>query len=412
MPKLTKRVIEARQAGPARYDIWDSELRGFGLRVETSGTKTFIIRYRADGGGRSAPRRFMTVGRYATLSIDQARARARQLLGAAQTGADPARERSNKRKEMTVAELLTFYAKDGTSHLKPLTRKCTLARLANHVLPELGTKKISDVTTGDVVRMAAHIAAGKTCKDVKTGYRTRVIVRGGEGAAAKSVRDLSAVFSFAKSHRLVVENPCDKARKRADASRDTFLTIEQLHGLGCALDQLAGEGANRSAICIIRLLALTGCRRNEIAGLTWDEVDLDHACLRLGNTKTGKSVRPLGAPAIDILNELQIAQSTQKSKWVFPATSGSSHLQGIKRIWPRALLLAGLSGVTLHTLRHTFASHAASNGESLPMIGALLGHSNARSTSRYAHIANDPKAAAVKRHSQRIDAAMRGVDSV
>jgi integrase len=188
-----------------------------------------------------------------------------------------------------------------------------------------------------------------------------------------------------------------------------FLTYEQLRRLGRALDQLRFEGANPAAIYIIRLLALTGCRRNEIAGLTWDEVDFDHDCLRLTSSKTGKSFRPLGTAAIEILQSLKAGQAEHVGKWVFPAASGSSHFQGVKRIWSRALKLAELTGVTLHTLRHTFASHAVSNGESLPMIGAFLGHSNARSTSRYAHIAYNPMTAAVDRHSRHIDNAMRGV---
>lgn len=404
--KLTKRVVDGAEPKAARYDLWDSDLPGFGLRVEVSGTKTFIIRYRANGGGRTAPRRFMTVGRYGTLNMEEARARAKALLGAAAKGDDPAGDHSTKRKELTVAQLIEIYADEGTAHLKPLTRKFTLARLQHHILPTLGTKKVTEIGPADVERMIRAVTAGKTAKDEKTGPRARVIVKGGRGAAAKVVRDLSAVFAFAKRHRIVTENPCESAKKPTDAKRESFLSVDELRRLGEALDQVAEEGANRMAVDIIRLLALTGCRRNEIAGLRWSEVDFDHACLRLADTKTGKSVRPLGAPALELLRTLPRYEDTD---FVFPASSGSSHFQGLKRVWKRVHELAGLPPtVTPHTLRHTLASEAVSHGETLPLTGALLGHANARTTHRYAHIAQDPAKQAADRVAQRIANAMSG----
>jgi integrase len=403
--KLTKRVVDAAEPKAKPYDLWDGELSGFGLRVGTSGTKTFIIRYRANGGGRNAPRRFMVVGRHGTLSADQARTNARKLLASATSGADPAAERSNKRKEMTIAELLERYAHEGTDNLKPLTKTYTLARLRNHVLPLLGSRKVTEITTGDVEGMGRAIANGKTRKDEKVGVRARVIVRGGGGAAAKVVRDLSAVFTFAKRHNIVTTNPCEGAHRRADDARDVFLSDEQLGRLGSALEQVAADGANAMAVNIIRLLAVTGCRRNEIAGLRWSEVDFDHACLRLADSKTGKSTRQLGESALAVLHSLT---HSDDSEYVFPASTGTSHYQGIKRVWKRVCEIAELSNVTLHTLRHTLASSAVSNGETLAMTGALLGHSNARSTSRYAHIAHNPAKQAMDRVSKHVDDAMRG----
>ena len=403
--KLTKRVVDAAMTKPKPYDLWDGELSGFGLRVGASGTKTFIIRYRANGGGRSAPRRFMVVGRYGTLSADEARTSARKLLASATSGADPAAQRSVKRKEMTIAELLERYAAEGTDNLKPLTKTYTLARLRNHVLPLLGTRKVTEITTGDVEGMGRAIATGKTKKDEKTGIRARVIVTGGGGAAAKVVRDLSAVFNFAKRHNIVTANPCEGAHRRADDARDVFLSDEQLQRLGSALDRVASEGANVMAVNIMRLLALTGCRRNEIAGLRWAEVDFEHACLRLADSKTGKSIRQLGETALVLLQSLT---RSADSEFVFPATTGMSHFQGMKRVWKRVCEVAELSNVTLHTLRHTLASSAVSNGETLAMTGALLGHSNARSTSRYAHVAHNPAKQAMNRVDKRIGDAMRG----
>jgi integrase len=262
--------------------------------------------------------------------------------------------------------------------------------------------------------MAAQIATGRTQADTKRGHRARCIVRGGHGAAAKVVRDLSAMFSFAQSHRLLAQNACVGVRKRSDGSKERYLTVDELGRLGTALGKALANGANPMAVHIIRLLALTGCRRNEIAGLRWVEVDFENECLRLAQTKTGKSVRPLGHAAMQLL--LAVRQERRDNSidaaWVFPATSGTSHFQGLKRVWHSVMQLAGLNDCTPHTLRHTLASQAASNGESLPMIGALLGHKHARSTSRYAHIARSPSKDAMDRHTSRIHGAMQGADSL
>lgn len=403
--KLTKRVVDAAKPKEARYDLWDSELPGFGLRVEKSGTKTFIIRYRANGGGRTAPRRFMTVGRYPTLCMEDARKRAKELLGAAAKGDDPAGDRSAKRKELTVAQLIDIYADEGTSHLKPLTRKFTLARLQHHIIPTLGTKKVTEVGPADVERMIRAVTNGKTAKDEKVGPRARVIVKGGRGAAAKVVRDLSAVFAFAMRHRIVAENPCESAKKPTDNKRERFLSADELSKIGTALETAAAEGANRMAVDIIRLLAFTACRRDEICGLRWSEVEFENKRLHLVETKTGKSVRPLGEPALELLRTLPHYDGTD---YVFPATSGASHFQGMKRVWKRVRELSGLTDVVPHTLRHTFASDAVSHGETLALTGALLGHTNARTTDRYAHIAQDPAQQAADRTSRRIANAMSG----
>jgi hypothetical protein len=199
--RLTKRIADASAAREDRYHLWDVALPGFGLRVEKSGTKTFIVRYRADGGGRSASRRFITIGRFGTLTVDQARRRAKSLLGAAAVGEDPAAERDAKRRELTVSALADLYEEEGCfiqcgvrqgRPMKPRTKAYMIARLRHHVIPLLGHKRVTEVDAGQVERFVRDVALGKTAKDQKTGPRVRIIVRGGEGAARKVVRDLSA----------------------------------------------------------------------------------------------------------------------------------------------------------------------------------------------------------------------------
>lgn len=391
--KLTMRTVDDAASRGGDQIIWDSELAGFGLRIRSGGSKTFIAQYRT-GGGRTGTNRRFTIGRYGVLTVDEARAEAKRVLGAVAHGRDPAGDRQAKRREMTVAQLVELYAEKGTDHLKERNRRWMLARLRHHVVPLLGRKKISEVRVADVEQFMRDVKAGKTAKDEKTGPRVRVIVKGGAGAAVKGVRDLSAIFTFAVRQELLGANPCAPVKKPADGKRDRFLTLEEVKRLGAALDTLEAEGASPKAVAIMRLWALTGCRRDEIAGLRWSEVDFDHACLRLSDTKTGRSVRPLAGAALALLQALPREPS---AGFVFPSEDASTFYQGTKRFWPKVVARAGLPGVTPHTLRHTIGSAAVSSGETLAMTGALLGHANARSTSIYAHMQQDPARRAADR---------------
>ena len=391
--KLTKRVVDGIIPSARDQFIWDSDVSGFGLRVRHGGSKTFIAQYRA-GGGRGGTSRRFTIGRYGVLTVDEARAEAKRVLGSVAQGHDPSGSRQVKRREMTVANLIGHYGNKGTDHLKDRNRRWMMARLRHHVVPLLGRKKVSDVRPSDVEHFMRDVKAGKTAKDEKSGSGTRVIVKGGAGAAIKGVRDLSAVFTFAVRHEIMASNPCARVKKPADGKRMRFLTLDEVARLGAALDSLEAEGASPKAIAIMRLWALTGCRRDEIAGLKWSEIDFDHACLRLSDTKTGRSVRPLASAALALL--LSVPREPG-GIFVFPSEDGSTFYQGTKRFWPMVVARAGLPGVTPHTLRHTIGSAAVSSGETLAMTGALLGHANARSTSIYAHMQQEPARRAADR---------------
>jgi integrase len=412
--KLTKRVVDASNQRGRRYEVWDSELPGFGLRVEPSGKKAFFVRYRV-GGGRGATRRNMMIGGYGTVTPEQARIEARKLLGQAANGQDPADVRSARRREMTIADLLNLYEQKGCviqrgfrqgQPMKPMTKRQTLKRLRNHAEPLIGRKKLSDVRARDIEQFARDVAAGKTNKDEKGGKRSRIIVRGGEGAARKVVRDLSAVFTFAQRQELLQENPCAHAAvNKIDNKRKKYLTLADIQRLGAALNQLEAKGANPKATNIARLWALTGFRRNEAAGLKRAEVDFRRGGVRLMDSKEGESIRPLGAPALALLQSLPV---DEKSPYFFPAERGKGFYVGTKRIWPEAVKLAGLSGVTPHTLRHTLGSTAVSAGESLKMTGAILGHATSAATEVYAHLQHDPSKSAADRVSETISAALKG----
>jgi integrase len=204
----------------------------------------------------------------------------------------------------------------------------------------------------------------------------------------------------------MTDNPCEVAAvNKTDNQNSGYLSLDQVRKLGAALDELAADGVNPKALNIARLWALTGCRRNEIAELKWSEIDFERGCLVLGDTKTGLSIRPLGAPALALL---RVIPRSEHSEYVFPAERGSGFYQGTKRVWPVVIKRAGLVGITPHTLRHTLGSVAVSGGETLPMTGAILGHANMRSTQIYAHLQADPAARATERVVRSVAAALDG----
>jgi integrase len=413
--RLTKRVVDASEPRDIRYIVWDNELNGFGLRVETSGSKTFVVRYRGDGGGRNAPQRFVTIGRFGNLTVDEARKQAKVVLGGVAVGEDPADERRVKRTEMKIAGLIDLYEEEGCfiqrgkrqgAPMKALTKKYTVSRLRHHVLPLLGHKRVNDVGVSDIERFFRDVAAGKSASDSKIGVRKRIIVRGGDGAARKVFRDLSAVFSFACRRGIATDNPCEKAVvQKTDNQRTRFLTLDEVRALGAACDALQADGVNAKALNITRLWALTGCRRHEIAELKWHEIDFERGLLILDDTKTGKSVRPLADAAVRLLKRID---RQEDSDFVFPADRGEGHFQGTKTIWPKIVKKAGLVGVTPHTLRHTMGATATSSGEALALTGAILGHANMRSTMIYAHVQHDPSRRAANRVGKTIAAALAG----
>lgn len=413
--KLTKRTVDALAPREAAYMVYDTELKGFAVRVASSGAKTWQVEYRPFPGGRGVAKRRMALGATTALTPDEARRKARDVLSAAAQGADPSRDRGELRRELRMAGLVDLYEKEGCyvlrgkrqgEPMKPTTKAYTMARLRHHVVPLLGSKRVSEIAPADIERMVREIAAGKTAKDEKAGPRKRIIVRGGAGAGRKVARDLSALFTFAIRKGLRTDNPCEVAAiRKTDNRRTRYLSLDEVERLGKALENLSADGVNPKALDIVRLWALTGARRTEIAGLKWSEIDFEHSCLRLSDSKTGASVRPLAAPALALLAALPRESGTP---YVFPATSGDGHFQGAKRIWPRVVKLANLPGVTPHTLRHTLGSSAVSVGETLVMTGAILGHSEARSTSIYAHVQQDPAARAAARAVEPIAAALSG----
>ena len=391
--KITKRTVDAATSEDGW--IWDTEVKGFGLRVRADDNKVYLIEYRPGGGGRAAPKRRFTIGRHGSpWTPETARVEAKRILGLVADGGDPAADKSSDRKSMTVADLCDLYLAEGCATKKPTTLYTDKGRITRHIKPLLGRKKAKDVTRSDIQRFMQDVAVGKTACDEKTGIHGRAIVEGGKGTSTRTVGLLGGIFTFAVDRGICTANPMHGVKRYKDHKNERFLSTKELGSLGLGLSVMEEVGVISPIMAgAVRLLLLTGCRKSEVLSLKWDYVDVERGYLRLPDSKTGEKVVALGSPALRVLTDLP-----QISEWVFPATTGEGHCVGLPRAWEAVREWCGLEDVRLHDLRHSFASVGAVGGDSLLVIGALLGHQDAKTTSRYAHLADDP----VKRAADRI----------
>jgi len=402
--RITKRTVDALQTTGKEYVHWDGELTGFGVRVRATGAKSFVAVYRI--GGRNSPQRRVTIGAVGKIEAEKAREEARTIIMQAELGQDRAAEKAKVRAELTFDKVCDLYLKEGCETKKASTIATDKGRVERHIKPLLGKKRIGEITRADVEKFMRDVASGKTAVDEKTKKRGRAIVEGGKGTATRTVGLLGGIMSFAVSRQMRADNPVWGVKRYPDKKGETFLSPSDLAKLGAALVAAEEAGANPSATAIIRLLAITGARKSEIATLKWSEVDVERGYLRLGDSKTGAKVIPIGAPAREVLAALPVMEG---SPYVFPSATGDSHFQGVEKIWRNVRASAGFPTLRLHDLRHSFASAGLARGDALPVIGAILGHADVKTTSRYAHLADDPVKLAADAISQTVAAALSGV---
>ena len=398
--RITKRTIDALQPQDRDYVRWDGVLTGFGVRVRTGGSKSFVAAYRL--GGRNTPWRRVTIGAVGTITVEVARKEAERIIASARLGQDHAAQKAKKRAEMTVGEVCDLYLAEGCETKKASTLATDRGRIERHIKPLLGKRLIGEVARAEIEKFMRDVANGKTATDVKTGVHGRAIVEGGKGTATRTIGLIGGIFSFAVSRHLRADNPVRGVKRYPDKKSETFLTPAELSRLGEALSAAEASGANPAAVAIIRLLAFTGARKSEISALRWSEVDLERGYIRLGDSKTGAKVFPIGAPAIEVLAGLPCIEG---ASFVFPATSGTASFQGADKVWRKVRAAAGFPKLRIHDLRHSFASAGLARGDALPVIGAILGHADVKTTSRYAHLADDPIKKAADEISRTVHAA-------
>jgi integrase len=408
MTRLTKRVVDAAEPDPlGDVFVWDGELPGFGLRVRPGGTKTYVLQYRT-----TSRQRRMTIGRVGPVTPDEARKAALKLLARVAQGGDPSGERANERRAVTVKALCQKYLTDAERGLvigrkgnakKRSTLVSDRGRIIRHIEPLLGNRRVADLTSADIVRFVRDVSSGKTATVEKTVPHGKAVVRGGAGTAARTVGLLGGILSYAVAEGIIGLNPVHGVKRPADKIRNVRLAASDYVKLGSALNELAERSPK--AVKAIWLLALTGCRRGEIERLKWSEIDLKGKCLRLADSKEGASVRPLGSAALELLQRLTLSDDVE---FVFPGSKGNAPYVGLPKVWKRVAEGAGLTKVTPHTLRHSFASVANDLGFTEPTIAAVIGHASGSVTARYVHHLDAALIAAADRISRSIYRMMKG----
>jgi integrase len=314
----------------------------------------------------------MNIGKWGVLTPDAARSAARQALAQVDLGMDPLSEKQAARRAITVAELSIRFEEVHivlNPRLKASTGREYRHALKRYILPALGKLKVVEVTRADVARLHSSMADKPT-------------------QANRTVEVVSKMFNLAEEwgHRPEGTNPKKGITKYPERKRERFLSAAELRRVGEVLEEMASERVEMpSAIAAVRLLMLTGCRLNEILTLQWQDVHLRAGELRLPDSKTGAKVVQIGAAALDVLQRLPRVAGNQ---WVLPGKLEGGRLTDLQPFWQRVRARAGLNGVRIHDLRHTFASVAAAQGKSLPMIGRMLGHRQIQTTARYAHLAS------------------------
>jgi integrase len=408
--RITKRVVDSLKIKPSEYAVWDAKMPGFGVRVRPTGAMSYVVVYRA-GSGRGAPYRRYTIGAVGKITPEKARLRAKGILGAVAHGKDPAGEKIGERGTPTVAELAERFM---TEHIEP-KRKPGTATFYRDILdrivkPELGTTKTDKVTRSAIAKVHGKLSA--------TPFQ-----------ANRMLAVVGSMYAFAARIGAVPEgtNPARKIDKFVEHRRERFLTGEELERLGAAIREAETKGVpwevdetgpkakhlpkakNRYtkigpfAAAALRLLLFTGCRLREILHLKWENVDTERGLLFLADSKTGKKTVVLNAPALAVLTGLDRVGS-----YVVPGDDPEKSRADLKGPWEAVSKLAGLEGVRLHDLRHTYASFGAGSGLGLPIIGKLLGHTQASTTQRYAHLDNDPLRRASEHIGGAIAAALDG----
>ena len=384
--KITKRAVDALRpkANGSEAMIWDTEVKGFGVRAQRGGSKSYLVHYRA-GTGRGAPLRKVTIGKHGSpWTPEKARSEAKRLLGMVEGGADPAGDKLARKEAPTVADLAARFIAEHAEAKRKASTAAEYRRLLDRIiLPAFGKRKVADVTRQDVAKLHHGLR--------ETPYQ-----------ANRLLAVLGKMFNLAERWGLRPDgsNPCRHVERFGERKRERMLSPAELARLG---ETLAGSDGSPYALAAVKLLVFTGARVGEVLGLRWDWIDFDRGEARLPDSKTGAKTLHLPPPALAVLSDL-------------PRLDGNAHvivghktgaaMVNLEKPWRALRADAGLDDVRLHDLRHAFASVAASSGMGLPIIGKMLGHTQAATTHRYAHLASDPVKAAAAAVAEKIAAAM------
>lgn len=414
MPKLTKSAVDAAKPHDRAYILWDAEIKGLGVLILPSGTKSYIFQYRNQYGIS----RRITIGRHGKLTPDEARKAARKEAAAVTVDRrDVAAERKAKRNAKTAGDMFDAYLASAKYAQKAeSTRLVDRGRIERHLRPLIGDKVLETIKPEDIRRMFTAIRDGRTASTIKTGPRGKAIVKGGEGTARMAVRLLKAIFRWAIQEGITSNNPADGIGAETigtDGERDVMLTADQYRAMFTALEKLESSREVRSETAdAIRVIALTGARRGEIVNLIWKHVDLQRGIITLPpkGHKTGRKTGKSRLIALPAAAQAIIARQKQSGPddLVFTPAWGEGVIS-LNKPWRLVRAAAGLpEDIGLHGLRHALASTMAVQGAQAAEIMAALGHRQLSTAQRYIHFAQDARVALLEKHTAGITAALDG----
>ena len=378
-------MVDALSAKGNPGVYWDAALAGFGVRIYPSGRIGYVVQSR---GPRGSVR--VTLGRHGPMTTEEARKQAVGVIGRIKAGEDPLPRDGHSAAGRTVEDLANRCLKRYVDReCKPATAARYRQLFRGHIVPALGGMRVDSVEREHIAELVHEL-------------------REKRGTANNVLWVCSRLFSLAETWgwREPGTNPCRSVRAYKMQRRERFLCRAEYRAVGRVLDEAEADGsAWPAAVAAIRLLMLTGCRRGEIATLRWDDVDRGAAHLRLRDSKTGARWIPLTPAALEVLDGIEPVPG---NPWVFAGKKPGSHVSQLSGYWHRLRGKAGLEDVRLHDLRHSYASRALALGESLSLIGRLLGHTSMDTTARYAHLARDTEKASAARVAASIEALTGG----
>ena len=408
--RITDRFIKTLPAPPKGYKIYyDGDLAGFGCRIHTGGGQAFVLNYLVNGRERR-----IVIGNYPAWSSSAARERAKALKRDIDIGHDPLEQKQGKvegvmaaRSAPAVADLYERYDREHLPRKSPRSAADDRSMWRNEILPRIGEIKVADLTHEDVDML--H----RTISETRPVRANRVI------EVLRKALNLSIRWEWRTS------NPASGTHKNVEVKRDRFLSEAEIHRL---CDAIHREG-NQTAADAIELLMFTGARKSEVLQCRWSEFSLEDGIWikPSAHTKQKKEHRlPLSQDAVSLLKRRKVESV---SEYVFPGNTPDKHVGDLRGAWTRICIDAGFveektlppsptrarqpsttpTAITfkptlrIHDLRHSYASILASSGFSLPIIGALLGHTQVQTTARYAHLLDDPLREAVNKAAKSIN---------
>jgi integrase len=377
--RLTDKLVRALEPPPARNGrgnnriTYDDSVPGFGARITSAGAVSFVLNYRRKADGLE--RRF-TIGTFPAWSVTAAREEAKRLKRDVDGGGDPIGKFKAERQAPTVASLCVRFEAEHLPRLRPSTAQMYRALIKNEVVPALGRMKIAAVGFEDVDRLHRNVS------------------RRAPYLANRLLALLSKMFALSVLWNMRGNSPVRGVQRNQEIKRKRYLSGDELARLTTAL----AEHHNREVADALRLILLTGARKSEVLSATWSQFDFGTGTwTKPGATTKQKTdhIIPLSAPARQLL--AQIRERSSSPKFVFPGPGPTGHRTNLKRDWGRICREAGIVGLRVHDLRHSFAAQLASAGVGLHVVGGLLGHTQPQTTSRYAHLFDDTLRAATER---------------